>query len=387
MINCDVFILISILIVVLLLIYNRNKRDKQIEGFFINPLGGGGGWGDSVRDNIKVAGMPSNLGVQKVIFDIANEDGDNNINTKDMEYDKVREKLKSFVTKEISQIESSSNGPAATAIKNLAMYELGTIVEKTPGELEDGDKDRGAVKKIKDLAMSAIVQRTSSDTSNAGKQIKELAQQAVRNGANGVHDKIKELARAEFDKKFSELQGAAIQLNKSGIRCTKNGSPVSCPDSIVRTGAAPAAAAEPEELANLQNGVYTLKASNGNYCSVGPQSSDGDQTSRIVCDRTSPDAWEKFTIMKNDGGTYSLQGYNRKYCANVHNNNRIVCNSGSPGNWGKFNIMKNDDDTYSLKGHTGKYCSRDPSDNSISSRMVCDRPIADSWEKFTIVKI
>jgi hypothetical protein len=227
--NCDVFILISILIVVLLLIYNRNKRDKQIEGFFFNPLGGGGGWADSVRDDIKVKGMPSNLGVQKVIFDIANEDGDNNINTKDMEYDKVREKLQDLAWNKIITARPYAKIQAESRKQIVGLL----------GASGDETWPRGFPPGVENDQWSTVDNRNTDFENKKGDvqaRIKELAQQAVRNGANGVHDKIKELARAEFDKKFSELQGAAIQLNKSGIRCTKNGSSVSCPDSIVQSG-------------------------------------------------------------------------------------------------------------------------------------------------------
>ena len=138
-----------------------------------------------------------------------------------------------------------------------------------------------------------------------------------------------------------------------------------------------AAGAGVEGAANLNTGIYTLKgynptSKNNKYCAR--------EDNRIICNREAVGPWEKFIILKNNDGTYSLKGWTGKYCASE--NNGIICNREALGPWEKFIILKNNDGTYSLKAtNVDKYCA------SENNGIVCNRGAVGPWEKFLITRI
>ena len=73
-------------------------------------------------------------------------------------------------------------------------------------------------------------------------------------------------------------------------------------------------------------------------------------------------------------------GRHNKYCADE--GNTIKCNRGGIGGWEKFRIIKNSDGTYSLKGgRHNKYCADE------GNTIKCNRGGIGGWEKFKIGKI
>jgi hypothetical protein len=225
--NCDVFILISILIVVLLLIYNRNKREgyQIVEGEHCNVLG---------------YGIP-----------VAEEWGAPNTN-------------------------------ANACIKNIAMlHALWSSYAGRGGRLEDMYR-----KSVKHLAKEVMEEDGggSGGTERTEREIQDLAASKDANGiawllhANrgmgsspvklAVEKLAENAAKAEF-KKLKTLEGATIQLSTSGIKCMRGTSEISCPDSIVSTGSsgshqpAPAASAAPAPAAP------SYKINERHYCNGG----------------------------------------------------------------------------------------------------------------------
>jgi len=138
---------------------------------------------------------------------------------------------------------------------------------------------------------------------------------------------------------------------------------------------APAAAATAPAAAAaemLPNGVYTLRGGRGaKLCA--------DEGNRVICNRDTIGAWEKFTINK-EGDKYSLRGgRNGKLCADE--GNKIVCNRDAVQGWEKFTVEKHGD-KFSLKGgRNQKYCADD------SHTVQCNRDAVQGWEKFTLTPI
>ena len=82
--------------------------------------------------------------------------------------------------------------------------------------------------------------------------------------------------------------------------------------------------------------------------------------------------------MSDSTYSFALQGgRNNQYCADEPS--KVICNRNSPGAWEKFRIEQQPDGTYGIKGgRNNKYCADEP------SKMICDRGSVQGWEKFTI---
>jgi hypothetical protein len=301
MINCDVFILISILIVVLLLIYNRNKRDKQIEGFaephpmneikaesrrqIVGLLGAG------INDKWTTNGVPPSLSSND--WDGKNRAGTyySLIDYKNKKED-VQERIKELARSEIGDFRPYNKIKAESRRQIVGLLGAGIndkwTKDGTPPYVVPNDwdgknsagthyslidykqKKEDVQERIKELARQAV--SVSNLDGNAGpkisinsevakaaetriistlspthpaslnqnplkKHIVELIREHPPGTSGGGASSIRDLAREEFDKKFSKLQGATIKLNKNNIQCfKKNGYKTDCPDSIVQSG-------------------------------------------------------------------------------------------------------------------------------------------------------
>ena len=115
-----------------------------------------------------------------------------------------------------------------------------------------------------------------------------------------------------------------------------------------------------------------LKGSNGKYVS----SVNG--TGPMMCDRTSVQAWEQFTVVDAGSGKIALRAMS-KYVSSENGTQAITCNRATFGDWEKFDWVKNADGTISLRGNNAKYVS---SENGTQG-MTCNRTTVGGWEAFS----
>ncbi|WP_188466632.1 endonuclease/exonuclease/phosphatase family protein [Marivirga lumbricoides] len=116
----------------------------------------------------------------------------------------------------------------------------------------------------------------------------------------------------------------------------------------------------------------TIQGSNGKYLS----SEDG--LSAMMCDRDEADDWEKFDVIDNPDGTFSLRGSNGKYVSSENGNSPMMCDRNTPDDWEKFNWVELGGNAFAIKGSNGNYVS---SENGLSG-VMCNRPDIGEWETF-----
>ncbi len=101
-------------------------------------------------------------------------------------------------------------------------------------------------------------------------------------------------------------------------------------------------------------------------------------TTAMNCNRTTPQAWEQFTVVDAGGGKVALQSMG-KYVSSENGTQAITCNRTTFGAWETFTWVSNADGTFSLQGNNGKFVS---SENGTQA-MTCTRATAQGWESFT----
>jgi hypothetical protein len=122
--------------------------------------------------------------------------------------------------------------------------------------------------------------------------------------------------------------------------------------------------------------VITLKGNNGFYVS----SENG--TKAMTCTRTTPQAWEQFTVLDAGNGKIYLRSMD-KYVSSENGTKAITCNRTTPQGWEIFDWIVNTDGSISLRGNNGFYVS---SENGAQA-MTCNRPTASGWEKFNFATV
>jgi hypothetical protein len=251
--NCDVFILISILIVVLLLIYNRNKRDKQIEAF--------------ITDDQKTQLANNRFAIWRKDFggiDIPGLSSGNAQNsliqgkTSSGVYyqNAIEEWIKNIAIRGLSDIwplqwtGDDTRTPHEKRIKQIATDVVADSPSSTGVQGPRGPRgDQGPPGADGPPGPSGGGSGGSGDT-RSDAEIKKVIEDALHKDRGGgqanIDDGRGELkrnveilaenaARAQFDK-LKTLEGAIIQLNTSSIKCMKDGSVIDCPDSIQPSG-------------------------------------------------------------------------------------------------------------------------------------------------------
>jgi endoglucanase len=101
-------------------------------------------------------------------------------------------------------------------------------------------------------------------------------------------------------------------------------------------------------------------------------------TAPMMCDRTSVQAWEQFTVVDAGAGKVALRSMS-KYVSSENGTQAITCNRATIGDWEKFDWIRNADGTISLRGNNGRYVS---SENGTQA-MTCARTTIGGWEAFT----
>lgn len=117
----------------------------------------------------------------------------------------------------------------------------------------------------------------------------------------------------------------------------------------------------------------TIKGSNGNYVS----SENGG--SSMMCNRPTVGGWEKFDVIDNPDGTFSLRGTNGSYVCSENGGSAMMCNRPGVSGWEKFTWVDLGNSKFAMKGSNGRYVS---SENG-GSGMMCNRPEIGGWEIFT----
>jgi len=120
--------------------------------------------------------------------------------------------------------------------------------------------------------------------------------------------------------------------------------------------------------------TITLKGSNGLYVT----SNNAD--SAMACDRTTAQAWEKFTVGDAGNGLITLKGSNGLYVTSNNADSAMECNRATASTWEQFRWITNSNGTISLQGTNGDYVT---SNNGVGA-MTCDRLQAQGWEQFLV---
>ena len=123
--------------------------------------------------------------------------------------------------------------------------------------------------------------------------------------------------------------------------------------------------------ADLSDGTYYLQGGRDyKYCS--------DEGNKIVCNRTSVGAWEKFKLQNLNNGKYVIRGgKNGQLCANLGNS--VECRSNWPGNDETYVLSNIGEDFYNIISQkSGKYCSD-------GSTFACNANEPRDWERIRIM--
>lgn len=119
--------------------------------------------------------------------------------------------------------------------------------------------------------------------------------------------------------------------------------------------------------------TVTLKGFNGLYVS----SENG--TTAMTCTRTTPQAWEDFTVVDAGHGKIALQAMG-KYVSSEDGLQSITCNRTSYGTWEVFDYILASDGNATFRSSNGLFIS---SENGTKP-MTCTRTVAQGWEEFGI---
>ncbi|WP_234424313.1 M12 family metallopeptidase [Aquimarina sp. Aq107] len=98
------------------------------------------------------------------------------------------------------------------------------------------------------------------------------------------------------------------------------------------------------------------------------------------CNRTVAQSWEKFEIIRLEGGKVAFKGDNGKYVSSENGLSAITCNRSEIGDWEQFTLVSIGGNKYVIKGNNGRYISSE--DGRIP--MTCNRVNIGSWEEFEI---
>lgn len=122
--------------------------------------------------------------------------------------------------------------------------------------------------------------------------------------------------------------------------------------------------------------VITIKAVNGKYMS----SENGAQN--MTTNRSTPQSWEKFTVVDAGGGYIGLKASNNKFvCSEQNGAQPLIANRNSiGGDWEKFKFVATGSE-YAILAKSGKYVC---AENGGSSSPIANRNSIGGWEKFTI---
>lgn len=115
-----------------------------------------------------------------------------------------------------------------------------------------------------------------------------------------------------------------------------------------------------------------LKGFNNQYVS----SEDGQ--SAMMCNRTSVQGWEHFTVVDAGNGKIALKGSNGQYVSSENGQTGMMCNRPTVSGWEAFEWVDLGGGQIALKGNNGQYVS---SENGQSA-MMCNRPTVSGWEAF-----
>lgn len=140
-----------------------------------------------------------------------------------------------------------------------------------------------------------------------------------------------ELAVAETRARFLEESSVAGGIDR---QVTSSGSTIRC---------------EPHANSVFVSQITLLSRQIRKYVVAEP---DG----RLDANRNAVGPWEKFQLLKNEDGSYSLCSHHKTYVVAEPNGN-VLANRISLGPWEKFTLISNDDGSISLKSHHNTFIS------------------------------
>ncbi|MBW8687026.1 lectin [Chitinophaga rhizophila] len=119
--------------------------------------------------------------------------------------------------------------------------------------------------------------------------------------------------------------------------------------------------------------TITLKGFNNRYvCSEG-------NTQPMICDRTTAQSWEQFTVVDAGNGKVALRNQGNYVCTE-NGTQPVICNRTAIGPWEQFEWISNGDGTVSLRGSNGAYLS---AEDGIA-RMTCSKVAVGAAERFIV---
>ncbi len=180
----------------------------------------------------------------------------------------------------------------------------------------------------------------------------------IQNGINGT---------GEFHNNFFIILNMAVGGNWPGFTVNNSALPASMRVDYVRVYQAGSGGGAPVGQ------TIWLRGSNNQYVS-----SENGQ-SAMMCNRTSVQAWEQFTVVSAGGGKIALRGNNGQYVSSENGQAAMMCNRTSIQGWEAFDWLPQPDGTIALRGNNGQYVS---SENGTQG-MRCNRTSVGGWEKFT----
>jgi beta-glucanase (GH16 family) len=180
----------------------------------------------------------------------------------------------------------------------------------------------------------------------------------ILNGINGT---------AEFHNNFFLILNLAVGGNWPGFTVNNSALPAKMYVDYVRVYKR----STTSTTAPIGSTIW-LRGNNNSYVS----SENG--TVPMMCNRTSVQGWEQFTVVDAGGGKIALRSMN-KYVSSENGTASITCNRTTIGDWEKFDWVPTADGKVGLRGNNGRYIS---SENGINP-MTCTRTTISGWEAFS----
>lgn len=196
------------------------------------------------------------------------------------------------------------------------------------------------------------------DEYNEGNQIAKTAENAAMIPAGSTFVGLNEDGIACSSDYYLRLTGDGGKMLKGLIPLT----------SVRPT--APVAGGSLQHLPPVGQNV-TLKGSNNLYVS------SENAAIPMTCNRTSPGAWETFSVVDAGNGKIALMNQG-KYVSSENGGSAITCNRTAIGPWEQFDYTLNSDGTVTLRGNNLGYISIE---DGIKP-MTCTRTTAGATEKF-----
>lgn len=185
----------------------------------------------------------------------------------------------------------------------------------------------------------------------------------IANSINGTN---------EFHANFFILLNLAIGGNWPGFTVDNNAFPANMYVDYVRVYQAGSTPPPPPPTSSAPIGRTIAIRGNNNLFVSG-----NNGTAPLICNRTTAQAWEQFTVVDAGGGKIALRSMG-KYVSSENGTAAMTANRTTIGDWEKFDWVVSGSG-FALRGNNGRYVS---SENGAAN-MMCNRTTIGGWEVFS----